>query len=423
MSLPNERMDNASLVDDDGEHAPDDSVPRHRHLTGSGNRCASRSPTEEEVGRAVEAEEEWLRAGGRRRNLAEVAYTVPIYFHIMQKGPTVAQGAFRQEWVTQSLVEVNKVFADSPFRFVLGGVDRVTKARWFNCKHDSQYRREYEYKKALRVPGKGNLNVYLCDLLNSQNAYGYSTFPPDVERWPVYDGILLANAPAAGYDIIETYMTLAHEIGHWLGGFHTWTGKCQRGKVDWYNGEHKSYIISGDGVRGKSLEGVELFILSLTHTRDNIDTPAHVGSTWTYTGWSNCFTKRKKPWNTCPDNKFGVDSGPDPVYNHLNYVESKCGMLYGHYTQGQLRRFSSQFELFRMSVSNTNVAGNNTSDSSGSGGNTANTCLIQTDCPSRLVCSKITGTGRCRTCHKRQTKCTGNNECCGNMKCKSGRCQ
>jgi Pregnancy-associated plasma protein-A len=52
---------------------------------------------------------------------------------------------------------------------------------------------------------------------------GFATFPEWAEEWPVNDGVVLnyGVVPGGYISYLNQGFTLAHEVGHWLGLYHT----------------------------------------------------------------------------------------------------------------------------------------------------------------------------------------------------------
>lgn len=64
--------------------------------------------------------------------------TIPVYFHVINKGPTLADGNVSQAQIEAQIAALNETFSgarggpDTGFRFVLREVTRTTNQEWFD---------------------------------------------------------------------------------------------------------------------------------------------------------------------------------------------------------------------------------------------------------------------------------------------------
>jgi Pregnancy-associated plasma protein-A len=117
--------------------------------------------------------------------------------------------------------------ARSPFSFKLASVDVTRNDKWhdWNLKPDGTEDKDaIKAKTALHRGGWGDLNIYIAAL--GDDLLGYATFPQ--AGILKLDGLVLLNeslpgGSAAPYNEGDT---ATHEVGHWLGLYHTFENSC-----------------------------------------------------------------------------------------------------------------------------------------------------------------------------------------------------
>lgn len=237
------------------------------------------------------------RSPGQIRKSGSV--TVGVYFHVVNKGAGVDNGDVPLKWLRAQIDVLNAAYAgadpasaptsaNTPFRFSLVGVDRTTNAAWFDAAVGSP--EERAMKTALHVGGANTLNFYVTNA--GGNLLGWATFPFWYEGDPLMDGVVVLYSSLPGGNCCEPRVynqgdTGTHEIGHWLGLFHTFQGGCAANYND--------------------------FVADTASER--------------------------KPSFGCP---FGQDSCPgagvDPIENFMDYTEDSC--MY-QFTSGQSARMEA----------------------------------------------------------------------------------
>jgi hypothetical protein len=219
--------------------------------------------------------------------------TINIYFHVINNGSRVSDGNISDAMIKRQIDVLNGAYFQWGWQFVLAATDRTTNSDWYsNCYGKA----EAPMKDALHQGTAQDLNIYSCN--PSGGILGYSTFPSGYKSAPSRDGVvvLYASLPGGSADPYNEGDTATHEVGHWMGLYHTFQGGCSN---------------SGDQVG---------------------DTPAEKSPAF------GCPIAR----DTCTGKKY---PGDDPIENFMDYTDDSCMFLF---TQGQDGRMDAQFTTYRL---------------------------------------------------------------------------
>jgi hypothetical protein len=255
---------------------------------GALTHCGVANLTPEQLA-VEEARFEAARAGKVSAFRAIGSVTIPVWFHVINKGTGVSNGDITATMITNQMNVLNSAYSQTPFKFTLAGTTRTTNSTWYTAGHGSSA--ESQMKNALRRGGPGTLNFYT----NSPGGglLGWATFPSSYSSQPKMDGVVVLNTSlpggtAAPYNEGDTG---THEVGHWLGLYHTFQGGCT----------------GGDSVS---------------------DTPAESSAAY------GCPTGR----DTC------TTTGLDPITNFMDYTDDSC---MNRFSAGQSARMDSQHATYR----------------------------------------------------------------------------
>lgn len=247
-------------------------------------RCATPSPSAEEAARIERLLRERLRAP---TDVGPVV--VPIAFHVVRTNAgrwNVGPPALRRQ-----VLVLNRAFRRHGFRFRIEQVRRYRDSRFARGCAETSIEREFKQQHA--IDPEATLNVYTCR--PGDRTLGWATFPWNTEPGDPRQGVVLLHStlPGGGAVPYDEGDTLVHEVGHWLGLYHTFHGGC---------------VAPGDRVE---------------------DTPAQASPTF-----------------GCPASRDSCvrSAGLDPIDNFMDYSDDACMT---RFTPGQATRMREVAEAFR----------------------------------------------------------------------------
>lgn len=145
---------------------------------------------------------------------------IPVAFHVIHDG---SNGQLSQSKVNQQISVLNGAFNGSGFSFYLASLDYTDNASWYNGMSPNGSA-ERQAKNSLSVDSNTHLNIYTANL--SGGLLGWATFPSSSGSSD--DGVVLLDEslPGGSASPYNKGDTGTHEVGHWLGLYHTFQGGC-----------------------------------------------------------------------------------------------------------------------------------------------------------------------------------------------------
>lgn len=155
---------------------------------------------------------------------------VPTFVHIITD--KTGAGSVPADTIVEQMKILNDAFIPSGLYFEVVESNVYQNSSWYNLSYYGTV--QGEMKRALRKGGKDALNLYITKI--SGGILGYATFPFSYVSNPLDDGVVILTGTLPGGDSSPYNLgdTLVHEVGHWVGLYHTFEGGCY-GSGDYVN--------------------------------------------------------------------------------------------------------------------------------------------------------------------------------------------
>jgi Pregnancy-associated plasma protein-A len=282
----------------------DHSWPSQREFVDSGARCASpqlsafeRAAIDEKI--RPHMDRALLMRGGTNKGKpgggggggggTTSGQTIDVYVHVITSAGGV--GSLSSNDIAAQIQVLNAAFNGTGWNFRLVSTDVTANDQWFAMTPGGGAERQA--KAALRKGTADDLNLYTAN--PGKGLLGWATFPSSYAGNPSQDGVVLLYSSLPGGSAVPYNLgdTGTHEVGHWMGLYHTFQGGCNE---------------PGDSVADTAAEASAAF---------------------------GCPVGR----NTC------TATGDDPIENFMDYTDDAC---MDRFTGLQDARMDAAFATFRL---------------------------------------------------------------------------
>jgi len=164
------------------------------------------------------------------RRAAVKGGTIAVHVHVIRRGDGIANGDVSEDAIRQQLRVLDAAYADAGWSFELASIDRTTQPAWFPLRAGSA--EETAAKTALHRGTARDLNLYTAEPGNGM--IGYATFPTHYESAPYHDGVVILHStlPGGSSEPYNLGDQTVHQVGHWLGLYHTYQADCSTDRGD-----------------------------------------------------------------------------------------------------------------------------------------------------------------------------------------------
>lgn len=182
--------------------------------------CATIEPDAVAQARIEQEVHDHLEALKIARTSSVTGGTINVYFHVITN--TSGQGNVTDGQIADQIEVLNDAYNADGWSFDLAATTRTANNTWYTMGSSG----ETQAKNALRQGSADDLNIYSA---NPGGGYlGWATFPSSYQSKPKMDGVvvLYSSLPGGSAAPYNEGDTATHEVGHWMGLYHTFQGGC-----------------------------------------------------------------------------------------------------------------------------------------------------------------------------------------------------